>query len=107
MPEAPCVSLWIGPRLGAVERACLRSMLRVGHPVTLYCYQEPAGVPEGVQLADAREVLAEELIIRHHSGSVSLFSNRFRYELQRRAAGTWVDLDHYCLAPIPGTDPYL
>src|SRR4051812_27726446 len=97
----PCVAMWIGPRLGAVERACVRSILRAGHPLTLYCYAEPDGVPKGVTLADAAEVLPEHHIIRHRTGSPSLFSNRFRYELMRRGAGIWVDLDTYLLAPLP------
>ena len=57
-----CNTLWIGPELGRVERACLRSFLRNGHPVTLYCYDEVAGVPEGVVLADAHEVLPAEQV---------------------------------------------
>jgi hypothetical protein len=96
-----CVAMWIGPRLGAVERACVRSILRAGHELILYCYAEPDGVPDGVTLADAAEVLPEDQIVRHHTGSVSLFSNRFRYELMRRGAGTWVDLDTYLVAPLP------
>ncbi|QAY75498.1 hypothetical protein [Sphingosinicella sp. BN140058] len=104
---AHCVSLWIGPALGAVERACLRSMLRLGHEVTLYCYDAVAGVPRGVALRDASEIVLPERIIRHRSGSVALFANLFRYELQRRALGTWVDLDLYLLKPLDGTHPYL
>lgn len=104
---SPCVTLWIGAALGAVERACLRSMLRQGHRVTLYCYHELAGVPDGVQVADASEVLPERVIVRHRSGSPSLFSNRFRYELQCRSAGVWVDMDVYVLRPLPTVDGYL
>ena len=102
------VTLWIGEILGPVERACLRSMIRHGHPVALYCYAVPAGVPHGIEVRDAATVVPEECIIRHRkSGSPALFSNRFRYELQRRAAGTWADCDNYLLAPIDGSSPYL
>jgi hypothetical protein len=104
---ARCVTLWIGPSLGAVERACLRSILRQGHPVSLYSYEEPAGVPDGVEVRDASEILPEHLIVRHHTGSVALFSNRFRYELLRRGCGVWVDTDFYLLAPLPDDRPYL
>src|SRR5690349_7920416 len=38
---ADCVTLWIGESLGAVERACLRSVLRQGHSLALYCYDRP------------------------------------------------------------------
>lgn len=98
--------LWIGPALGPIERACIRSVLRHGHPVTLYCYRRPDGVPEGVQVADAAEILPESSVIRHHTGSPSLFSNRFRYELQRQSRGVWLDSDVYMLAPLPDS-PYL
>jgi hypothetical protein len=103
----PCVTLWIGPALGAVERACMRSILCHDHPLALYCYDEPAGVPDGVEVRDAAEILPEHLIVRHRTGSVSLFSNRFRYELQRRGCGVWVDADYYFLAPLPDDRSHL
>ena len=46
-------------------------------------------------------------MIAYRGGSHSLFSNRFRYELQRRAIGTWVDCDVYLLQPLDGTRPFL
>jgi hypothetical protein len=98
--------LWIGPRLGPVERACIGSVIRHGHPVTLWCYDLPAGVPPEVDVADAAEVIPEAKIIRYASGSVALFSNWFRYELQRQGKGVWLDTDIYLLAPIPHR-PYL
>lgn len=102
-----CVTLWIGPRLGPVERACLKSVLNQGHPLALYCYAEPAGVPDGVELRDASAIIPEHGIIRHRTGSHALFSNWFRYELQRRQAGTWVDCDLYLLAPLDGASACL
>jgi hypothetical protein len=101
------LSFWMGPPLGAVERACLRSMVGQGHPVAIYCYEPPGRVPDGVDLRDAAEIFPRSEVIHHRSGSVALFSNRFRYELQRRALGTWVDTDLYVLKPIDGTRPYL
>jgi hypothetical protein len=90
-----------------IERACLLSILRQGHPLALYCYAPPTGVPEGVELRDAAEILPEKCIIRHKSGSVALFANWFRYELQRRGLGTWLDTDAYLLKPLDGDKPYL
>lgn len=106
MPE-PCVSLWIGPRLGRTERACLRSMLRHGHDVALYCYRPVEGVPAGVEIRDAASILGEDKVLRHYTGSVGLFANWFRYELQRRGLGIWLDLDQYLLAPIEAPGPHL
>lgn len=90
-----------------MERACLKSVLRQGHELTVYSYGGLEGVPEGVEVRDASEVLPEGRIIRHSSGSPSLFSNWFRYELQRRALGTWIDCDVYLLSPLDGDAPYL
>jgi len=99
--------LWIGPSLGALERACMRSALRQGHRLTLYCYQRPRGVPEGVELADAAEVAPADRIVRHQHGSVALFSNYFRYRLQQLGRGLWLDCDAYLLAPIEAEGDYL
>lgn len=102
-----CVSLWIGERLGAVERACLRSVVRQGHRVSLYCYGPPEGVPDGVETRDARDIIPEAAIFRNHAGSVGHFSDWFRYELQKRSLGTWVDTDVYLLRPLDGEKPDL
>jgi hypothetical protein len=82
-------------------------VLRHGHPLALYCYRPPAGVPAGVELRDAAEILPESRIIRHETGSVALFANWFRYELQRRGLGTWLDTDAYLLKPLESERPYL
>jgi len=102
-----CNTLWIGPGFGRVERACLRSVLRQGHEVSLFCYRRPDGVPDGVELRDAAEILPEAAILTYPSGSVSIFANWFRYELQRREAGIWLDSDVYLLAPLPAGRPHL
>jgi hypothetical protein len=83
------------------------SILRQGHRLILWCYQQPAGVPEGIELADAAEILPETSIVRHRGGSPALFANRFRYELQRRGKGIWVDTDLYLLSPLPGWVPLM
>lgn len=97
----------MGPRLGTFERACFRSVLRQGHPLHLFCYEPPEGVPDGVSILDAARILPRSEVIRYRSGSVALFSNRFRYELLRREAGTWIDSDVYLLQPLDGTRRYL
>lgn len=99
--------LWIGDRLGTLERACMRSVLRQDHRLRLWCYDPPAGLPDGVTVADAAEILPRAAIVHHRSGSVSLFSNHFRYALQRRALGIWIDSDVYLLRPIDLDRPYL
>lgn len=107
LAPARCATLWIGDALGKVERACLRSVLRQGHSLGFYCYDVPSGVPSGVTIRDAAQILPRDRIIHYCSGSVALFANWFRYELQRRGLGTWVDTDIYLLAPIDSERPYL
>jgi hypothetical protein len=94
-------SLWIGRNLGPVARACLASFARHGHRTVLYCYDPPSDAPAGVELADAAAIIPPSRIFRHKkTASYSLFSNLFRYELQRRNLGLWIDCDVYCVRPI-------
>ena len=102
-----CVTLWIGNRLGPVERACLRSVLRQGHDLALYCYGEVEGIPAGVEVRDAGEVLPESAVFRHRSGSYAFFADWFRYELLSRSMGTWIDTDVYLLASLDSRRAYL
>lgn len=98
-----CVTLWIGDAIGPVERACMRSVLRQGHGLNLYCYALPAGVPEGVEVRDAGTILPQDRFFLGSRGSVTPFSDWFRYELQRRGGGTWIDTDMYLVAPLDGS----
>jgi hypothetical protein len=107
MPDATLNTLWIGGGLGPVERACLRSALRQGHRVRLWTYDAVEGVPEGVEVADAREIIPAERIIRHSSGSYALFSDHFRFALQRAGLGYWIDTDLYLVRPIEREESYV
>ena len=94
MTEARCNLLWIGPRLGRVERACLRSCFARAIRSRSYCYQ-PArgGCPKASTLRDAAEILP--------SGQHRPPSERQRRALRQlvplRAAaprrGIWLDAD--------------
>jgi hypothetical protein len=102
-----CVTLWIGERLGPVERACLRSVLRHGERVALYCYAVPAGVPDGVELRDAGDILPQDGLHELCRGGAAMFSDWFRYALLRRGLGTWIDTDVYLLRPLVRKADYL
>jgi len=87
-------SLWIGGTLPPLQRLCLASAVATGCPVRLFTYEDVDGIPEGVAVADAREVLGLDKLIRHRkSGSVALFSDRFRYEIIGLELGAWIDTD--------------
>ena len=79
----------------------MTSFIDFGHAYTLYAYQK-FDVPKGVELRDASEILPRSrvFVYRHGPGrgSVSAFSNLFRYRLLQQLGGWWVDADVICLA---------
>jgi Alpha 1,4-glycosyltransferase conserved region/Glycosyltransferase sugar-binding region containing DXD motif len=94
-------SLWIGPRLTAMERLSIESFLRHGHEFHLYTYGHVDGVPAGTVVRDGREILpAERIFFYKDQHSVSGFSNFFRYKLLLERGGWWVDADMVCLRPF-------
>jgi hypothetical protein len=97
-------TLWIGRSLGPLQRACLRSFLHCGHRVRLFAYDAIAGVPDGVEVCDATDILPRSVIFTHHTGSFALFSDYFRYKLQMLSLGYWIDTDIYCVRPLQFTD---
>ena len=103
----PVRSLWVGDALPAAQRACVDSFLRVGHPFELFTYGEVEGVPRGVRVRDAEEIVSRDRVFRYgkcageSAGGLSGFSNLFRYALLVREGGYWVDCDVFCLRPFP------
>lgn len=103
-----CTAFWHGATLGPIERACIRSLLRHGHALTLYSYREVQGVPAGVTLADAASILPERCLFLHYrSGSAAPFADWFRYALQAQGAGAWVDLDLYFVGALDAVKPMM
>jgi hypothetical protein len=96
---------WQGSNLRPLEQVALLSMLRQGHAVRLFAYGQVANVPDGVEMADANEVLPwKEMIFYRHTGSAALGSNRFRYRLMHMGLGLWLDADMLLLKPIAKRD---
>lgn len=97
---------WHGPPLTRVERLSMLSWMAHGHAVVLHAYAEPAGVPAGVRLADARAILPESALFAHGgTGSYALFADWFRYRLLARHGGLWADTDTVCLQPLEYAQP--
>ena len=95
-------ALWVEGPLSDLERLSLRSFVANGHEVHLFSYGEPAGVPPGVRILPAAEVLPPSAIFRYREGgSVAGFSNLFRYKLLHDRGGWWCDTDVVCLRPLP------
>ena len=95
--------LWVGGRLSALERLCIRSFCAHGHEFHLYHYDELHNVPrvDGLRLMNGADILPHTAIFRHHrKQSLAGFGDRFRWELMRQRGGWHTDLDVVCMRPL-------
>lgn len=104
-------SFWYGATLSPLERLCLQSFVTSGISFHLYVYDESLEVPDGVVLKDARAIYPEDRVFFYRDGekrgSVSAFSNLFRYKLLHEMGGWWVDMDVlYTGYEMPTTDRF-
>ncbi len=109
MALLPLISLWVGKKLGYLEQMCARSGLAAGHAVHIYSYEPDAldGVPAGVEMHDAAEVMPRDRMVAHETGSFALGSDFWRYEMLAKGLGYWVDLDVLVLKPLDFPQPYV
>jgi hypothetical protein len=97
---------WHGAPLSRVEQLSLASFVHHGHPVHLYTYEAIDGVPAGVTMRDASEILSRDLIFRHRrTQSIAPFADWFRYLLLFQRGGIWADTDVVCLKPFDYAQP--
>lgn len=103
-------SFWFGDRLGYIEQLTLLSARALGHHFTLYSYRPEAlrGIPPGVEIRDANEIVPEQKLIRFFGGNfAALGSDFFRYALMAKDLGYWVDLDVCFLKRFDFDDEYV
>lgn len=107
--------LWIGEQLGLMEQLTLASFVKKGHTFHLYVYNDlKTPLPKGVELKNADAILPKEKVFAyknknqygHGKGSVSGFSDIFRYKLLYEKGNWWVDMDVTCLQPLNFIEPY-
>ena len=109
--------LWIGDSLSNIEKLSINSFLKNGHDFHLYVYDDIMGIPDGVVVKDANEILDSNKIFKHkimgekEGGSVGPegfagFSDWFRYSLLYKKGGWWSDLDSVCLRKYDILRPY-
>src|SRR5262245_55650333 len=92
---------WHGRPLSRIERLSMASFMGNGHAVELYVYEEPRGVPAGVCMKDAADILPRSDVFMHkRRNSIGHFADWFRYELLFKRGGYWSDADMVCLAPF-------
>lgn len=100
MPLPTIGTLWIGPELSWMEQLCLKSFLDHGHQVVLYTYGKVKGVPKGVKIANADDVLPSKKIIRHaRTGSPAYHADVFRLHMLKQTNYIWADTDAFCCQP--------
>lgn len=98
-------SLWIGPELSWIEQICLSSFVRNGHQTILYTYEHVKGIPDGIEVRDAREIMPERAIIYHKmTGSPAFQSDIFRLLLLSQTDYLWIDTDALCVKPFEKPD---
>ena len=97
--------LWLGEPLSTLERLCMKSFMANGHEFHLYAYEELQGIPKGVVVKDANEIVPKERIkeFRWFAG----FSDFFRYSLLAKKGGWYVDMDVICLRPFDFPSEYV
>lgn len=100
MNNNPIQSLWVGPRLSAMEILCINSYLANGHEFHLYTYNDIFNVPKETIIKDANEIIPEkDMYIDNFGGYVNL-SNQFRFTMLYKMGGWWVDMDTVCIKPF-------
>ena len=100
--------LWIGQTLSYIELLTVKSFMEAGHTFRLWVYEKVDNVPLGVEVCDANTIITSDRIFRyktanafgHGKGSVSGFSDVFRYKLLYDQGGWWVDMDICCIRPF-------
>ncbi|WP_234416673.1 hypothetical protein [Ruegeria sp. Alg231-54] len=109
MKEYQVGMLWIEGPLSFLEQLCIKSFLDVGQHVRLYTYGPVTNIPEGVEVRDAREVLADDEVILHkRTGSPALHSDKFRVQMLAKVPDIiWADTDAYCVKPFTTENGHL
>jgi hypothetical protein len=101
----PIHCFWSDTLPSEMSHLALRSMIRQGHPVKLYTYDDVATmqalVPSGVMVADAESVVPRSTY--HHAlvhSEIRYFSDIFRYAVLQEFGGWWLDTDIVLLKPL-------
>ena len=98
-------SLWVGGRLSNMEKLSIASYLHYGEKFHLYTYGPVEGVPEGVVIKDANEIVPQSDISKFQN--MANFSDWFRYNLLFKKGNWWVDIDTVLLRPFDFKDEHI
>lgn len=96
------VSLWHSGPVRKLDLVCIASWVRLGFEVEIYSFAGITGLPRGVTVRDAGEVLASHWMERinptHHPERtdrqrIMNYSDLFRVALMQQGRGLWLDTD--------------
>lgn len=93
-------TFWHGCPLGELQIISLKSYVSNGCIVHLYAYDDIDVTIENVIKMDAREILPISALYTYKNGSISAFSNTFRFSLLYQKGGIWSDMDVVCTKPF-------
>lgn len=95
-------SVWIGPKLGLMEKLTLQLLLDAGHSPTLWTKGKVEGVPNGVQVETLPKGTLEPIgfagnphayIPNGGIGSFAHWSDYFAFQTLSKHGGIWVQMD--------------
>jgi len=89
-------SLWIGGDLPKISILCIQSFLKNGYKFNLYTYDKINNIPKGTTVRNGEDILPKSEIFTYKNGSVSAFSNLFRFTMIYKTGEVWVDTDIFC-----------
>lgn len=97
-------SFWSGP-ITTMERLCIKSYLDNGHEFHLYTYESLEGLPSGVIVKSADEIVPRKR--KEDFSNPQQFADYFRYSLLYEKGGWWMDMDTVCLRHYDFTAEYV
>ncbi|MEX0307098.1 MAG: hypothetical protein AB3N12_06885 [Ruegeria sp.] len=102
-------SFWYGSDLSWLETLCIQSYLDNGHEFVLYTAEQIKGVPTGVDIRPASDILWPSPFDLQNNDRlrVAVFSDIFRLHLMQKTDFIWVDLDAYCIKPFEFDNMYV
>jgi pimeloyl-ACP methyl ester carboxylesterase len=91
--------LWIGGNLSYMEQLCAVSFRDAGHHIKMYTYGDVGNIPDGIEIADANEIMPLGNVIAHkRTGSPAPQADKWRYNMLAKCDRTiWADTDAYCV----------
>ncbi len=104
--EYQIAQLWIGGNLSYMEQLCAASFRDAGHHVKMYTYGDVGNIPDGIEIADANEIMPLGNVIAHkRTGSPAPQADKWRYNMLAKCENTiWADTDAYCVKPFTSTN---